>query len=312
MNTTFLKKMITSLGCATLLSSALQAQSSSSTTVLTGPQTGPSQFLGSSSLHDVLFKTGTASVPVERMRLTTAGNFGIGTQSPSYKLNVVTLNNMGFTASIENTGGNGSGLLIKAGNVQNLADNLYTQYGGAFRLLDIQDNTGTSFFKVSGKDGSTTMNSSFNTGYTSTIINGGGNGSGLLIKAGFVQSTSTSNMLDVQDYAGNKSYLRVSGKDGSTWARAIYVTELNFPDYVFNNNYKLMPINEIEKYISLNHHLPEVPSALEVAEKGMNVGELQKIQMQKIEELTLYVIQMNKEIEILKKKNEELKQKISN
>ena len=156
------------------------------------------------------------------------------------------------------------------------------------------------------------MNSSFNTGYTSTIINGGGNGSGLLIKAGFVQSTSTSNMLDVQDYAGNKSYLRVSGKDGSTWARAIYVTELNFPDYVFNNNYKLMPINEIEKYISLNHHLPEVPSALEVAEKGMNVGELQKIQMQKIEELTLYVIQMNKEIEILKKKNEELKQKISN
>ena len=76
----------------------------------------------------------------------------------------------------------------------------------------------------------------------------------------------------------------------------------NWPDYVFNKNYKLMQFPELKKYISQNNHLPEVPSANEI-KKGIAVGDMNKLLMQKVEELTLYVLQLNEEIEVLKAKN---------
>jgi hypothetical protein len=75
----------------------------------------------------------------------------------------------------------------------------------------------------------------------------------------------------------------------STWA-----------DYVFAKEYKLKPLTEVEQFITTNGHLPNVPSAKQVAEEGINVGEMAKIQQEKIEELTLYIIQLSKDIELLK------------
>ncbi len=79
-------------------------------------------------------------------------------------------------------------------------------------------------------------------------------------------------------------------------------------DYVFADNYELLTLEETEAYINENKHLPGIPSAKEVeANEGVNVGEMQKLQMAKIEELTLYMIAMKKELEKLKEENEQLK-----
>jgi hypothetical protein len=73
-------------------------------------------------------------------------------------------------------------------------------------------------------------------------------------------------------------------------------------DYVFDKNYKLMDLKDVENYVNEHSHLPEVPSATEVANNGMDLGEMQNKMLQKIEELTLYVIKQQKEIDELKKK----------
>jgi hypothetical protein len=77
--------------------------------------------------------------------------------------------------------------------------------------------------------------------------------------------------------------------------------ETAWPDYVFAEGYRLMPLTELEEYIRLNRHLPEIPSEKSIESGGADVGELLKLQMQKIEELTLYIIQQQAEIDLLKK-----------
>ncbi len=84
--------------------------------------------------------------------------------------------------------------------------------------------------------------------------------------------------------------------DGKIGAREIVVTDADpWPDYVFDGDYDLMPLDELEKEIRQNGHLPGIPSASEVAENGISVGETQRQMMEKIEELTLYVLQLSKE-----------------
>lgn len=78
-------------------------------------------------------------------------------------------------------------------------------------------------------------------------------------------------------------------------------------DYVFATDYNLKPLSEVEKFIKTNNHLPNIPSATELATEGLDLGKMQALQMEKIEELTLYLIDMKKEIEVLKKENTILK-----
>jgi hypothetical protein len=79
----------------------------------------------------------------------------------------------------------------------------------------------------------------------------------------------------------------------------------SWPDYVFRKDYNLLPLKEVEKYIREHNHLPNVPSAKEVEEKGIELSYMNKILMEKVEELTLHVIAQQKLIEeqgaILKK-----------
>jgi len=72
------------------------------------------------------------------------------------------------------------------------------------------------------------------------------------------------------------------------------------PDYVFADDYELRDLSAVEDYVKENKHLPEVPSAEEMKENGVNLSELNMTLLKKVEELTLYVIAQNKEIEILK------------
>ena len=88
--------------------------------------------------------------------------------------------------------------------------------------------------------------------------------------------------------------LAVEGKIG---AREIVVTDVNpFPDYVFEADYDLPSLKEVETHIKTNKHLPEIPSAAQVSENGMPLGALQVKLLKKIEELTLYAIAQDKEI----------------
>ena len=69
---------------------------------------------------------------------------------------------------------------------------------------------------------------------------------------------------------------------------------------MFEDTYKLPPLNEVEEYIAINKHLPEIPTEAEVKEKGISVGDVSSKLLQKIEELTLYVIDLKKENNSLK------------
>ena len=81
-------------------------------------------------------------------------------------------------------------------------------------------------------------------------------------------------------------------------------------DYVFAPDYKLRPLEDLEKYISENHHLPNVPPAAEIECTSIDIASMMTTQMEKIEELTLYMIEMNQKVETLQRENEILKQQI--
>ncbi|HWY34624.1 MAG TPA: hypothetical protein VNX68_08255, partial [Nitrosopumilaceae archaeon] len=101
----------------------------------------------------------------------------------------------------------------------------------------------------------------------------------------------------------NTCKLAVEGKIG---CREIDVLVGPFPDYVFKKDYAFLSLKDLEKYIDANKHLPNMPSAVEVSENGnkISLGEMQIKQIEKIEELTLYIIELNKKIEMLEKKSE--------
>jgi hypothetical protein len=95
--------------------------------------------------------------------------------------------------------------------------------------------------------------------------------------------------------------------DGKILAKEIFVNIHNsvWADYVFESNYKLTPLKELEKYVFRHKHLPNVPSAKELTgtdEYNLSLGEMNRIQMEKIEELYLYVFQQQKELDVLKQK----------
>lgn len=83
--------------------------------------------------------------------------------------------------------------------------------------------------------------------------------------------------------------------------------QAQWPDYVFGKNYQLPTLQEVEKQINENGHLANVPSACEVEENGFEVGEMNRILLEKVEELTLYIIEQNKINEKQKLEIEELK-----
>ena len=88
--------------------------------------------------------------------------------------------------------------------------------------------------------------------------------------------------------------------NGYIKSKEIVVELANWADYVFDKNYPLKPLSEVENFIKENKHLPNIPSALDIESDGLKVGDIQKRMMEKIEELTLYVIELKKEIDLLK------------
>ncbi len=100
--------------------------------------------------------------------------------------------------------------------------------------------------------------------------------------------------------------------NGTVLAKEVIVSSAAsyWPDYVFDNEYNLMSLDDLKSYVDMNKHLPNIPNQDEIEKNGVSVGEMQKLQMEKIEELTLYILQLKEENEELKMQNEDLKNRI--
>ncbi len=111
--------------------------------------------------------------------------------------------------------------------------------------------------------------------------------------------------------------LAVAGKIGAWGEVMVFNNGSTFPDYVFDKDYKLMSLKEIQTYIKEHHHLPEVPSADEIKQQGMGLSEMNVILLKKVEEITLHLIEMEKNTEaiisqngLIKAEYEQIKKKL--
>ncbi len=91
---------------------------------------------------------------------------------------------------------------------------------------------------------------------------------------------------------------------GRVYARQYTTTVTNIPDYVFQPEYKLMPIDELKTYVKVNSHLPNIPSAKEIESKDgeVDLGEMNRLLLEKTEELTLYIFQLEERLKSLEEK----------
>ncbi len=149
--------------------------------------------------------------------------------------------------------------------------------------------------------------------WSDDLINNNENGrTGLVIAPKSTNSTNTGIRILANGNVGigtalinnpNGYKLAVNGTIGAKEVRIENSTNTwTWPDYVFESNYKLRSLSEVENYINVYKHLPEMPSASEVNANGIGLAETQALLLKKIEELTLYMIDLQKHNELLEKK----------
>lgn len=123
-----------------------------------------------------------------------------------------------------------------------------------------------------------------------------------------VQGSPAVTLFRIDDHQGIQ--LMNLNNQGLLRSREIVVDALTWPDYVFEKDYELMSLEETEAYIQENGHLPNVPSEEEVLENGQSLGEMNKILLEKVEELTLHLIEQQKKLNEQQMEIEQLKQQV--
>ena len=227
--------------------------------------------------NDIFFKDGGDSY-------ISSGNFGIGTHNPFSKLSIdgsITLN-----GKLDNTM---SRPVVSPGTLTN---GEIRAHGGGGNLYD------DGFLRISAGGGTNVIKSYIDLSGYSTVPDMNGN---------IVFGTYGAERMRI-DRNGNvgigtanpTSKLTVTGNINS---REVNVTVDAGADFVFENNYNLPSLENVEKFIRENKHLPQIASAEEMKKDGINLSEMNIKLLQKIEEMTLYIIEMKKEIETLKNKN---------
>ncbi|WP_052266465.1 hypothetical protein [Pedobacter kyungheensis] len=204
---------------------------------------------------------------------------GIGTANPD---NLLTLRGENPTVDIQSTAdGQRPGLSMRYQNSAYAGSNIYYYTADANTYFDnLYSNTaGTIYgsFNFRSRDEQSQL--------TSRLFLNGQNGN---VGIGTVNPTEK---------------LAVNGK---IRAKEIKVEASNWPDYVFEEGYKVGTLEGLESYIKANKHLPEMPSAREIETNGLVLGEVVKLQQKKIEELTLHLIEKDKELRNIAAKQKEM------
>ncbi|MBK8608624.1 MAG: hypothetical protein IPL84_01355 [Chitinophagaceae bacterium] len=260
---------------------------------------------------------------VDRMIIDENGLIGIGTSTPSSTLTINSTNpilqmrngniDKGFVqivnddikigTNLSNTAGN---FIVRTGGTDRLFINDQGQIGigtndlwnGSVLTIDGVNNTGKNYVNYR-YDGVNYLSTKVEP-YTSTQ-----QFLGNYVIKGFVGTgIQVSNYSDVAIGGTTMAtgyQLSVHGK-----VIGIEFTTLpinNWPDYVFEKRYKLMPLAEVSDFIKANNHLPNIPAASEIEKNGIQLGDMSRRLTEKVEELTLYVIQLQEQINDLKKTN---------
>lgn len=250
------------------------------------------------------------------------GNVGIGTNAPTTKLTILTgYNTNGWTHIAESAGldpiifGEGVGGVSAAiGTSSNHALRFTTNGVGKLSIYPAGEVVvGSNATGAFGKFTVETLNNSYGISHLgeggnilATRMGGTSAGIGTFsptnmrifsngLSAMFINAANGNVGIGI-DFPTNK--LEVNGTIRS---KELVVETANWPDYVFDDGYQLPSLNDVEQFIRQNKHLPNFPSAKSLEDKGLPVGDTQKKMMEKIEELTLYIIQQQKEIDLLKK-----------
>lgn len=252
--------------------------------------------------HPAANVIGVSSNGTEMLRVTSTG-VGIGTTSPAVKFQV---GNSFSRATISDVAGNSQYWTSYMGmNLLQTATNQWTTVtdgtnnGGAALISDLNGNMGFYVFKTNSQ----TQPMSDATVATMMAMRLRNTGR-LVIGPKELNSSSP--------YENDVNMPTRLSVDGRIVAKDLVVSLTDFwPDYVFENNYTLMPLDQLNQYIKNNGHLPGVKPAAELETNGISVSETSKVQMEKIEELTLYMLQLDEKIKKLEQENETLKKTIS-
>lgn len=218
------------------------------------------------------------------------GNVGIGTTNPQHKMEVYGSNNA-IGIGLTNYGWANTNLI---GAEYGTWDNGRTNAAGTY------------FYRWTGSA------TSYHVGYIGQEINNGHWGLAFKTdsKNSRTHATSTRMFIDTNGDVGigttdpNGWKLAVNG---NIHTKEVKVDLVGWPDYVFDKDYTLPTLEEVENHIKELGHLKDIPSAEDVTQNGIFLGEMEAKLLRKIEELTLYTIQQQKEIENLKQENKELK-----
>ena len=223
------------------------------------------------------FKPNNGSPMNNLLYIGTNGNIGIGSSNTTYKLNIA---------------GSARSTSFQTETLTVTDDVIFNNLAGNTTQVVTVDNNGelstTSFSTLQDNLGNHIASQNLNlNGYR--IINTGNNG-GIFI--------NTNNNVGI----GTLNPIHELSVNGTIQAKELIVTTLaaDWPDFVFDPEYKLTSLHELDKYIESEKHLPGVPSANEISEEGIKVSEMNAILLQKVEELTLYVIELQKQIDELK------------
>jgi len=278
------------------------------------PSTNPYYWDIFSDSDGLKFNTVANTAGTQRMIISKTGSVGIGTEQPLHKLHI-----QGGNLLLTKTSANPSGALFFGDNTETPAELWevsYTNTSSGIKGLNFSKNTNSIIII---RDDERLSNSVLFLSDDDKVAIGHLNPQAKLdvsgsfkAKSANIVGTLSANSATIATISGNTTVtgtlsanlLKAPSAEinGTIKTKKVEVTLSGWPDFVFEDNYPLMSLPETEQFIKANKHLPNVPSAAAVEANGVNLGEMNAILIQKVEELTLYILDLQKQINELKTK----------